>query len=196
MEEIRRSESKKRTLNVEDQQEDKIKAVDKKTKQRTLTNAKYYATQKAKEKRNASYNPGARQARHKATYDPAARKAAYNPEAQKAAYNPVARRASYVSQLPQWSLTNIDKIPQHTKVKQEWGYGADEKCPYCFCIFLRSQSASFRRKCCNSGDYCVYIPYLEPLLKSLRGVVNDEAALKDFTSSSTTYNNILALGEF
>jgi hypothetical protein len=195
-EEVRRS-GRKRSANSK--YADAADDSSSKQRNKRLRDARYRASQETKAKRTArhqasynpearkaSYNPETRQARHHATYDPVA---------QKASYNPAARRASYVSQLPQWSLTNVDKIPQHTKVKQEWGYDEDEKCPYCMCIFLRSAPASFRRKCCNNGDYCESIPYLQPLLKSLKDVVDDEETLKDFTSSSSSYNNILSLGE-
>jgi hypothetical protein len=204
MSEIRRS-GRKRTTNSK-YDDGRLVPDDTKRVNKRLRDARYRASQQleaerkeVKAKRKQAYNPGARQARHQATYDPVARhakhQATYNPAAQKTAYNPAARRASYVSQLRQWSLTNVDKIPQHTKVKQEWGYDEDEKCPYCMCIFLRSAPVSFRRKCCNNGDYCESIPYLEPLLKSLKEVVDDEETLKEFTSSSSSYNNILSLGE-
>ena len=158
----------------------------------------------ANKKRKASYDPAARKASHEATYDPVARKASheatYDPVARKASheasYDPAAREASYVSQLPQWSLTNVDKIPQHMKVKQEWGYGEDEKCQHCKCIFLRSSSDSFRRKCCNNGTFNTSIPHLEPLLETLLQIVeDDESTFKDFNSASSSYNNILSLGE-
>jgi hypothetical protein len=202
MSEIRRS-GRKRTANSKYDNglpdHDDSKQVNKR-----LRDARYRASQETKAKRKETYDPvkrkqaykpEVRQLRHQATYNPVARKASYDPAARKASYDPAARRASYLSQLPQWSLNNVDKIPQHTKVKQEWGYDEDEKCPYCMCIFLRSAPASFRRKCCNNGAYCESIPYLQPLLKSLQDVVDDEEELKHFTSSSSSYNNILSLGK-
>jgi hypothetical protein len=201
MSEIRRSGRKRRANSkydegVEGDEESSRRA------NKQLRNARYRANQEseakrkeAKAKRKEAYDP----VKRKEAYDPVKRKEAYDPEARQArhqaTYNPAARKSSYVSQLPQWSLTNVDKIPQHTKVKQEWGFDDDEKCPYCMCIFLRSAPASFRRKCCNNGDYCESIPYLQPLLKSLKEVVDDEETLKEFTSSSSSYNNILSLGE-
>jgi hypothetical protein len=81
-------------------------------------------------------------------------------------------------------------------VKQEWGYGDDEKCPHCKCIFLRSSTDSFRRKCCNNGAFNTSIPHLEPLLETLLQIVeDDERTFIKFNSSSSSYNNILSLGE-
>jgi hypothetical protein len=108
--------------------------VDTKRVNKRLRDARYRASQESEAKRKEA------KAKRKEAYDPVKRKEAYDPEARRArhqaTYNPAARKASYVAQLPQWCLTNVDKIPQHTKVKQEWGYDDDEKCPYCMCIFL------------------------------------------------------------
>jgi hypothetical protein len=190
-----------------------------------LRDARYRASQEAKAKRKEAYDPVKRKeaydpVKRKEAYDPVKRKEAYDPvktkeaydpvkrkeaydrEARQArhqtSYNPAARKASYVSRLPQWSLTNVDKIPQHTRVKQEWGFGENEKCPHCNCIFLRSSSESFRRKCCNNGAFNVSIPHLKPLLDTLKDIVDDEddKSLRKFTSASSSYNNILSLGEY
>jgi hypothetical protein len=39
------------------------------------------------------------------------------------------------------------------------------------------------------------IPHLEPLLPSLQQLIYEDDSLKDFSSSSSSYNNILSLGK-
>jgi hypothetical protein len=124
------------------------------------------------------------------------RRSSYNPDARQAYYNPEARRASYIASrqpFPAWTLLNVDRIPGYTKIEQEWGW--DQPCPYCECVYLKSASVSFRKKCCKDGAFNMLIPHLEPLLPSLQHVISDDDSLEEFSSSSSSYNNILSLGK-
>jgi hypothetical protein len=81
----------------------------------------------------------------------------------------------------------------HHTLENDWSY----TCPLCSCQHLNSSTASFRKKCCLDGTLLnddIWTP-LEPLIPSLEEMLSTEEGIRHMSSSCTSYNNILSIGE-
>ena len=84
---------------------------------------------------------------------------------------------------------SFKRLSQYKSVEQEWSI----ICQFCGCCFLKSTTTIFRNKCCFNGTYQSKMPMLEELLPSIANILEED--LTYFSSASSSYNNILALGE-
>ena len=75
-------------------------------------------------------------------------------------------------------------------VAQEWDI--DNPCGYCGCVFLKSESAHFRKKCCcNASVDSNYWPKLLPIPLELRNVLLDN--IEHMSQYSAYYNKMLSV---
>jgi hypothetical protein len=111
---------------------------------------------------------------------------------------------------------NRERRKPKVTLQQEWDY--DNPCEFCYCLFLKSEPKSFRKYCCQNGDYFLHDSEYPRLTQMPHFLVMELVhrcglALKNietgeiFTSEnangqnvlgrkSNKYNNMLALGNF
>jgi hypothetical protein len=111
---------------------------------------------------------------------------------------------------------NRERRKPKVNLKQEWDY--DNPCEFCHCLFLKSEPKSFRKYCCQNGDYFLHdsefprltqMPYfliMELVHRcglALKNIETGEIITSENANGqnilgrkSNKYNNMLALGNF
>jgi hypothetical protein len=90
-----------------------------------------------------------------------------------------------------WNIGRVPKLPRHESLTLRW----DVECPYCGCQHLNTSTVSFRNKCCLGGTIDSKWTPLQPLIGSLDTLLQTKDGIQHMSSSSTSYNNILSVGE-